>query len=108
MGERHIPNRASTRSKAGDNLVELGPGNAAGNSTMTNVESKSEAQQLDQDALLEKIQHRVLWLSTQMVFHANKSRANPDGTKVGGHHASCASVVTVLPYLYFEHMRAGD
>ncbi len=60
------------------------------------------------DALLERIQKRVLWLSVMIVHHANNIRANRDGTKVGGHQASSASVVTILTSLYFEYMRAGD
>lgn len=57
--------------------------------------------------LLEQIQRRVLWLSTLMVHHAN-SRPNPDGTKVGGHQASSASVVSLMTALYFAELRAGD
>ena len=58
-------------------------------------------------ALLEQIQRRVLWLSTLMVHHAN-SRPNPDGTKVGGHQASSASVVSLMTALYFAELRPGD
>jgi pyruvate dehydrogenase E1 component len=50
---------------------------------------------------LEAIQKRVLWLACWMVHHANNVRPNPDGTKVGGHQASSASLVTVLTALYF-------
>src|SRR6266478_9953850 len=57
--------------------------------------------------LLENIQRRVLWLSTLMVHHAN-SRPNPDGTKVGGHQASSASVVSLMTALYFAELREGD
>src|SRR5229473_476857 len=57
--------------------------------------------------LLEQIQRRVLWLSTLMVHHAN-SRPNLDGTKVGGHQASSASVVSLMTALYFAELRAGD
>src|SRR5712691_3498019 len=56
--------------------------------------------------LLEQIQRRVLWLSTLMVHHAN-SRPNPDGTKVGGHQASSASVVSLMTALYFSELRPG-
>ena len=34
-------------------------------------------------AVLERIQRKVLWLSTWMVHHANVIRPNADGTKVG-------------------------
>src|SRR6266542_2061452 len=57
--------------------------------------------------LLERIQRRVLWLSALMVHHAN-TRANADGTKVGGHQASSASVVSLMTALYFAHLRSGD
>ncbi len=57
---------------------------------------------------LEAIQRRVLWLATLMIHHANHVRPNPDGTKVGGHQASSASMVTILTALYFHTLRAGD
>ena len=60
------------------------------------------------NALLEEVQNRVLWLACNMVEYANNERPNPTGLKVGGHQASSASVVTVMTYLFFEYMRAGD
>lgn len=57
---------------------------------------------------LEDVQRHVLWLSTLIVHHANKVRANPSGLKVGGHQASSASMVTILTELFFDFMRAGD
>jgi pyruvate dehydrogenase E1 component len=60
------------------------------------------------DQALSEIQDRVLWLSMQMIHHANNVRPNADGSKVGGHQASSASVVTVMTSLYFDFMRAGD
>ena len=62
----------------------------------------------ERDRLLQEIQNRVLWLSIQMVDYANHVRPNPEGLKVGGHQASSASVVTIMTYLYFEYMKAGD
>lgn len=59
-------------------------------------------------ATLDNIQRRVLWLATLIVHHANHGRPNPDGTKVGGHQASSASMVTILTALYFYVLRAGD
>ncbi|HYB40766.1 MAG TPA: 1-deoxy-D-xylulose-5-phosphate synthase N-terminal domain-containing protein, partial [Candidatus Methylomirabilis sp.] len=59
-------------------------------------------------ALLDSIQRRVLWLSTLMVQHANQDRPNPDGTKVGGHQASSASVVTLMTALYFKALKPGE
>ena len=58
--------------------------------------------------ILESIQDRVLWLSTQIVHYANNSRQNPDGVKVGGHQASSASVVSLMTALYFHALRQGD
>jgi pyruvate dehydrogenase E1 component len=59
-------------------------------------------------ATLQEIERRVLWLSTLIVHHANNVRPNADGTKVGGHQASSASVVTILTALYFHFLRSGD
>ena len=58
--------------------------------------------------VLDSIQRRVLWLATWMVHHANFGRENPEGTKVGGHQASSASVVTLLTALYFRALRSTD
>ena len=60
-------------------------------------------------ATLDRIQQRVLWLATRMIHEANHVRPNPDTTKVGGHQASSASVVSILTALYFGGwLRAGD
>ncbi len=59
-------------------------------------------------ATLEKIEQRMLWLSTQIVHHANNIRPNPEKTKVGGHQASSASVASIITALYFHFLRAGD
>jgi pyruvate dehydrogenase E1 component len=58
--------------------------------------------------ILDRIQRRVLWLATWMVHHANAAHPSPDGTKVGGHQASSASVVSLLTALYFKALRPGD
>src|SRR5262249_36994807 len=59
--------------------------------------------------VLESIQQRVLWLATRMIHEANHVRPSADGTKVGGHQASSASVVSILTALYFGGwLRAGD
>ena len=59
-------------------------------------------------ATLESIERRLLWLSTQIILHANNVRPNPDKSKVGGHQASSASVATILTALYFSFLRPGD
>lgn len=43
-----------------------------------------------------------------MIHHANHLRPNPDGTKVGGHQASSASMASILTALYFDFLKAGD
>ncbi|HWV23901.1 MAG TPA: 1-deoxy-D-xylulose-5-phosphate synthase N-terminal domain-containing protein, partial [Thermomicrobiales bacterium] len=59
--------------------------------------------------ILQEIERKLLWLSTQIVHHANNVRENPDKpTKVGGHQASSASVITILTALYFHWLEAGD
>ena len=58
-------------------------------------------------ATLESIERRLLWLSTQIIHHANNVRPNPDKSKVGGHQASSASVATILTALYFSFLRPG-
>jgi pyruvate dehydrogenase E1 component len=71
---------------------------------------RSEAATLSSERLtaLDAVQRRVLWLAALMVHHANNVRPNPDGTKVGGHQASSASMVTILTALYFHFLRPGD
>lgn len=59
------------------------------------------------DALAE-IERRVLWLSTSIIHHANRVRANPSGLKVGGHQASSASIATIMTSLWFGQLRAED
>lgn len=62
----------------------------------------------NETALLDRIQQRVLWLAVQQIHHANRVRPKTDPMKVGGHQASCASVVTLMTTLYFSFMRSGD
>ena len=59
-------------------------------------------------AVLDSIQKRVLWLAMQIIHHANKVRPNPDGSKIGGHQASSASMVTIMTALYFHFLQPGD
>ncbi len=58
-------------------------------------------------AVLERIQRKLLWLSTWMVHHAN-ARPGEASTKVGGHQASSASVVSLLTALYFDALGPTD
>ena len=57
---------------------------------------------------LAAVERKVLWLSTWMIHHANHVRASRDGLKVGGHQASCASMVTLMTALYFDLLRPVD
>src|SRR5438309_3293357 len=60
-------------------------------------------------ATLDRIQQRVLWLATRMIHEANHVRPSADHTKVCGHQASSASVVSILTALYFgDWLHAGD
>jgi len=58
--------------------------------------------------LLEDIERKVLWLSTQIIHNANLVRESVDGLKVGGHQASSASLATVMTALYFRVLRPQD
>ena len=58
--------------------------------------------------LLRQIERKLLWLSAWMIHNANHIRPNRDGLKVGGHQASCASVISIMTALYFEILRPQD
>ena len=58
--------------------------------------------------LLHAIERKLLWLSAWMIHQANHIRPNRDGLKVGGHQASCASVISIMAALYFEILRPQD
>jgi len=55
---------------------------------------------------LREIEQRILWLATRIVDAANRR----DGTviKVGGHQASCASIVSIMTALWFGHISTED
>ncbi len=57
---------------------------------------------------LKVIEERLLWLSSWMIHNANHRRENTDGLKVGGHQASCASVVSIMTVLYFHVLKPED
>src|SRR6201998_4399078 len=58
--------------------------------------------------ILKQLERKLLWLSAWMVHNANHLRPNRDGLKVGGHQASCASVISIMAALYFEIARPQD
>jgi pyruvate dehydrogenase E1 component len=77
--------------------------------SLSNPERGPRFQQAANLDVLGSIQRRVLWLATRMIHEANHVRVTADGTKVGGHQASSASVVSILTALYFGGwLRAGD
>jgi pyruvate dehydrogenase E1 component len=57
---------------------------------------------------LHALERKLLWLSAWMIHHANHIRPNRDGLKVGGHQASCASVISIMAALYFDVLRPED
>lgn len=59
------------------------------------------------DATLDAIERRVLWLASKMIDHANQ-RPNPSGIKVGGHQASSASLVSIMTALWFACLGPED
>ncbi len=59
-------------------------------------------------ASLDALQRKVLWLSSWMIHHANHLRPSRDGLKVGGHQASCASIVQIMCALYFHVLTPRD
>ncbi|MCJ0892133.1 pyruvate dehydrogenase [Rhodococcus sp. ARC_M5] len=75
---------------------------------MTSLSSTTDDSATGGRETLHDISERVLWLSTSMIHHANRIRPNPTGLKVGGHQASCASMVTIMTSLWFEQLTAAD
>ncbi len=58
---------------------------------------------------LKTIEQRLLWLSAWMVHNANHLRPKGEGdVKVGGHQASCASMVSIMTALYFHTLKPED
>ncbi len=61
----------------------------------------------DRQAILKDIEQRLLWLSCWTIHNANHLREKGD-IKVGGHQASCASIVSIMTVLYFSVLRPED
>jgi pyruvate dehydrogenase E1 component len=58
---------------------------------------------------LKTLEQRLLWLSAWMVHNANHLRPKGEGdVKVGGHQASCASMVSIMTALYFHTLKPED
>ena len=58
--------------------------------------------------VLRRVEERVLWLAVAMVHHANSTRPNTSGVKVGGHQGSSASMVSIMTALWFRYLAAPD
>ncbi|MEL7155902.1 MAG: 1-deoxy-D-xylulose-5-phosphate synthase N-terminal domain-containing protein [Actinomycetota bacterium] len=56
--------------------------------------------------VLRTVEQRVLWLATRIVDAAN--RRGETQVKVGGHQASCASMVSIMTALWFGHITGDD
>lgn len=57
---------------------------------------------------LRLIEERLRWLSAWTIHNANHLRESPDGLKVGGHQASCASMTAIMAALYFHALGPND
>jgi len=68
--------------------------------------SPTESPTPEQLATLAEIEQRVLWLAVRMVDHANRREGGE--VKVGGHQASCASMVSIMTALWFAHIGGED
>ena len=75
---------------------------------MNRLPAESPPTPIEHHDALEEVARQVLWLSTAIIHHANRLRPNPTGLKVGGHQASCASMVSIMTSLWFEQLQAGD
>lgn len=69
------------------------------------IRAPEEARRL---AMLNAVERKLLWLSAWMIHNANHIRPNRDGLKVGGHQASCASVISIMTALYFDILKPAD
>src|SRR5215208_2871045 len=63
---------------------------------------------MDDYEVLKALEQKILWLACWTVHNANHLRPKIDGLKVGGHQASCASMVSVMTALYFAVLRPQD
>ena len=59
-------------------------------------------------AALKTLDEWLRWLATWTIHYANHVRPSPDGLKVGGHQASCASMTAIMAALYFHALGEND
>ncbi|MFV0260299.1 MAG: transketolase-like TK C-terminal-containing protein [Acidimicrobiales bacterium] len=58
---------------------------------------------------LRAVEQRVLWLATRIIDAANRRGVEAGAEiKVGGHQASCASMVSIMTALWFGHITGQD
>ena len=62
----------------------------------------------DKLACLAALEKKILWLSSWMIHNANHLREDTGDIKVGGHQASCASLISIMTALYFDVLRPQD
>jgi len=63
---------------------------------------------LDDYQRLRALERKLLWLACWTIHNANHLREKTDGLKVGGHQASCASMVSIMTALYGHVLRPED
>jgi pyruvate dehydrogenase E1 component len=77
--------------------------------TVQGIGARREApEEAQRTRVLHAIERKLLWLSSWMIHTANNIRPNRDGLKVGGHQASCASIISIMTALYFNILRPSD
>ncbi len=55
---------------------------------------------IDDLKMLRELERKILWLACWTVHNANHLRPKEDGdVKIGGHQASCASIVSIMTAL---------
>ena len=63
----------------------------------------------DNVSYLKAIEQQLLWTSAWTIHNANHLRPKLEGdVKVGGHQASCASMVSIFTALYFNTLKPED
>jgi pyruvate dehydrogenase E1 component len=72
-----------------------------------NSMTKTRTKKLAGMTTLKALEQKVLWLASWTIHNANHLRPK-DEIKVGGHQASCASMVTLMTALYFRVLRPQD
>ncbi|MEE8535349.1 MAG: 1-deoxy-D-xylulose-5-phosphate synthase N-terminal domain-containing protein, partial [Kiloniellales bacterium] len=68
----------------------------------------AEASKAERLTCLGELSKKLLWLAAWTIHNANHLRDGRDGLKIGGHQASCASLVTLMTALYFDVLRPQD